>query len=71
MGTLYHKMWIVVADLQFILQAINLSDYTVSVEGCFMNMNYKEVVGSGDGLIKVLAQNLHSMTDENRGKPQS
>jgi hypothetical protein len=36
-----------------------------------MNMNYKEVVGSGDGLIKVLAQNLHSMTDENRGKPQS
>jgi len=43
----------------------------VSVEGCFIKMNYKEVVGSDDGLIKVLAQNLHAMTDENHGKPQS
>lgn len=60
-----------VAVLQFILQTINLSDYTVSVEGCFIKMNYKEVVGSDDGLIKVLAQNLHAMTDENHGKPQS
>jgi hypothetical protein len=54
-----------------IIIIINLSDYTVSVEGCFMKLNYKEVVGSGDGLIKVLAQNLHVVTDENHGKPQS
>jgi hypothetical protein len=68
MGTLYLEIWIMVAVLWFILQAINLS---VSVEGCFLKMNYKEVVGSGDGLIKILAQNLHAVTDENHGKPQS
>jgi len=67
MGTLYHK----IAILWFILQAVNLSDYTVSVERCFVKMNYKKVVGSGDDLIKVLAQNLHAVTDENHGKPQS
>jgi len=67
MGTLYHK----IAVLWFILQAANLSDFTVSVERCFMKMSYEEVVGSGDGLIKVRAQNLHAVTDENNGKPQS
>jgi hypothetical protein len=63
MGTLYHKIWIMVAVLWFVLQAINLSDCAVSVEGCFLKINYKEVVGIGDGLIKILAQNLHAVTD--------
>jgi len=67
MGTLYHK----IAVLWFILQAVNLLDYTVSVERRFTKMSYEKVVESGDGLIKVLAQNLHAVTDENHGKPQS
>jgi hypothetical protein len=36
-----------------------------------MKMSYEKVVGSGNGLIKVLARNLHAVTDENHGKPQS
>jgi len=43
----------------------------VSVEGYFMEMNYRELVGCGDGITKVLAQNLHAVTDENHAKPQS
>jgi hypothetical protein len=50
---------------------LNFSDYIVLMEGCFMKMNYKDVGGSGDSLIKVLALNLPAVTDENHEKPQS